>query len=746
MGYLASTQDFNTLSIADLLAARENFHLHLMNKPNVVGTAIGRYRIRKSDPWPSHDHAEVVRKTHPERTLQNSEVRPYSWPAILVFVDQWKQLDDFQFPDQAVPRAVYMPDGKRVPICVIKADKCLGQPEVVGTPVFPSNLIGGGYPVLVDVQGREHVASIGCLVTDGHRVYALTNRHVCGDRGETIDSILGGLRTAVGTTSDYAETRVPFEEVYPGWPGSNVYVNLDVGLVDVDDVTHWTTQVYGVGEIGPLADVSMANLTLRLIGCPVRAHGAAGGDMRGEVCAMFYRFKSTGGFEYVCDLLIGPRQNLALGTRPGDSGTLWMIDSDDDATENLACLALQWGGQTFDGGSVGQSTFALATFVSTICNRFNVDLLRDWNSGNPDYWGAVGHYGIAAIAMAAIQDANLKKLMEANLERISYDLSKIDKNAMKGLSLRDYVPLADVPDMVWKVGPYKRGGMKSAEHPNHFADMDRELTQPIAEGKTLLEICKDPKNVAVDVWRRYYDAVKQQFPEEEESRGLLPFRCWQIYQEMVQFVKDDEVEKFVCAAGILSHYVGDSCQPLHISYLFNGDPDRPIKAIKKDPKTHEKKEGVQADGTGVHSAYEDDMVNNNVATLFPKVQELVDAAPWPTLVEGGQACAVAVVGLMESTFDKITPMDIVNAFIAVEDQKPAARAAALWEQFGTATAEVMARGSLCLASLWDSAWAEGGKTKIKSLMAIDEKKLAKLYQDPDFLPSMTLNQIGNVLK
>ena len=25
-------------------------------------------------------------------------------------------------------------------------------------------------------------------------------------------------------------------------------------------------------------------------------------------------------------------------------------------------------------------------------------------------------------------------------------------------------------------------------------------------------------------------------------------------------------------AGILSHYVGDSCQPLHISYKFNGDP------------------------------------------------------------------------------------------------------------------------------------------------------------------------------
>ncbi len=46
---------------------------------------------------------------------------------------------------------------------------------------------------------------------------------------------------------------------------------------------------------------------------------------------------------------------------------------------------------------------------------------------------------------------------------------------------------------------------------------------------------------------------------------------------MVSFVKDGEAEKFVCAAGILSHYVGDACQPLHISYMFNGDPDHKVE-------------------------------------------------------------------------------------------------------------------------------------------------------------------------
>jgi hypothetical protein len=117
---------------------------------------------------------------------------------------------------------------------------------------------------------------------------------------------------------------------------------------------------------------------------------------------------------------------------------------------------------------------------------------------------------------------------------------------------------ADVPDMVWKVGNFKRGGPNSPEHANHFADMDRELDPPLPEGATLLDICRGkPQNVAVDVWRRYYDAVQKQFPAERESRGLLPFRVWQIYDAMVAAVKAGEVEIFVCAAGILSHYVGD---------------------------------------------------------------------------------------------------------------------------------------------------------------------------------------------
>ena len=353
----------------------------------------------------------------------------------------------------------------------------------------------------------------------------------------------------------------------------------------------------------------------------------------------------------------------------------------------------------------------------------DVELVRDWNIGLPEYWGAVGHYTIANKAIAAIRNKRLKKLMDANLERITYDQAQITSKNMKGLSTRDFVPLADVPDMVWKVGPHKRGGMSSPEHPNHFADMDK----PGPDGRTLLEITEaaaDPLDL--DVWRAYYTSV------HDQSRGLLPFRVWQIFQDMVQSVKDGQVARFVCGAGIVSHYVGDACQPLHISYMFDGIPD------DADPSTKQ--------GKGVHSAYEDGMVDRHTTEIAEAVdQRLTGGGTGASSITTGHDAGAAVVKLMKQTFDTISPKDIVDAFVAVQDQTPSAIADALWEKFGDDTIGVIADGSLCLAMLWDAAWeAGGGDTTIDAgdLATIDEDVLSKLYQNPDFLPSHTIDTIG----
>jgi hypothetical protein len=66
-------------------------------------------------------------------------------------------------------------------------------------------------------------------------------------------------------------------------------------------------------------------------------------------------------------------------------------------------------------------------------------------------------------------------------------------------------------------------------------------------------------------------------PIAPEHRGLLPFRVWQLFDAMVEFASTGQADKFVCAAGVLTHYVGDACQPLHISFLHDGDPNRPVE-------------------------------------------------------------------------------------------------------------------------------------------------------------------------
>jgi hypothetical protein len=746
--FSSSRSDFAALSLKDLLDARDLFHLHLMNKPHVVGTAVGLYRSRK----PGVERSE-------KKTLANSEVRDNSWPALLVFVDQWVSNNAFgegrRFDaDEFIPPRVYMPNGLIVPICVIAVERDPMRPEQAISPLFPTNLIGGGFPVLAEVQGTEHVASIGCMVSDGHTVYALTNRHVCGAAGEVLYSVLGGNRVRIGVSSSKQATDLPFGEIYPGWPGRDVFVNLDIGLIEVDDRNRWTTQVYGIGELGELLDLSVDNMSLKIVGMPVRAFGCASREMRGEVCALFYRYKAVGGFEYVADFLIGPHAGEAsLGTRPGDSGTIWVLDDDKGSRRPFA---IQWGGQQFlaDGRQMS-SSYALATCLSTVCTRLDVDVLRDWNIDQPDYWGAVGHYGIATNAIAAVRDPALSKLMTANLERISFQTPDITKSQMAGLSKREFVPLADVPDMVWKVGPYKRGGMSSPEHANHFADMDRVIDPPIAGGTTLLEICKDrPANVDVAVWQKYYDAVTRQYPEHE-SRGLLAFRVWQFYQGMVAYARAGDAARFVCAAGIVSHYVGDACQPLHVSYLFNGDPDKQVPGTVRDSSG--KHPGTVPEATGVHAAYEDVMVDYHVDAIMQGVQQGIAAAK-PALdadfglYTGGHSAAVATVDLIEKTFALIPPRSILDAFVAFEDQHPKDRAESMWnadapDSIGARTIQVMTQGCLHLAQLWDSAWAEGGGgSRITNLTTIDEAALEEIYRDRNFMPSNTLDTIGPLLQ
>jgi hypothetical protein len=91
-------------------------------------------------------------------------------------------------------------------------------------------------------------------------------------------------------------------------------------------------------------------------------------------------------------------------------------------------------------------------------------------------------------------------------------------------------------------------------------------------------------------WMKFYKNTPH--PSAATSKtvpyGALPFRVWQIFAQLVPYAKEPDGAKFLTAAGCLAHYIGDSCQPLHSS---------------------QHADGLDGAATGVHSTYEDNMVD-----------------------------------------------------------------------------------------------------------------------------------------
>jgi hypothetical protein len=593
----------------------------------------------------------------------------------------------------------------------------------------------------------------------------LTNRHVTGEAGEVVTAILGGAEERIGESAAKQLTRVPFSVLYPNFTLNDTFVNLDVGLVDIDDISRWTTKVKDIGVVGRMMDYSGTNLSLSLVGCHVRGVGAASGTMFGEIHGLFYRYKTGGGFEYVADVFIGPRTHTGRGkankalpkfaTHPGDSGTFWLLEPANDgqsgtqgapASEQFLPLAMQWGrNMLYSADKAPPQSFALATLLSRVCAMLEVDPVRDWNIDQTDTWGALGHFSIASRALVALSGnfPKLKTLMENNLLIISHGDARLKEADFKGMGSDQFVPMADVPDFFWKPRVAKQGFARKLEGSNHFADMDQENP----DGKTLLDLTKDDRNVAPDVWESFYDSVRDILSGNkiaEDRRGLLPFRVWQIFDEMCGFASRGKAEEFVCAAGVLAHYVGDSCQPLHISYLHDGDPNRPVEHVFTKGKKAGQSKMIPM-GAGVHTAYEDGMIFENREAILDGLKQ-TSKVKKSELVGSGRDAAILTIKLMRNTFKSVPPAKIVQAYIDVGKSGKTA-SAKLWSLFGKKTIGVMQDGAHLLALLWESAWAVGnGERNVTRKGALSEKQAMDIVKDEDFLPSVSIGQIGKLLK
>jgi hypothetical protein len=748
---LGLERNFASLSTKDLLEARDTYHWHLIHKANVVGTAIGLYRIRKSDPWPNRElrsveqsRAERAAEPKPERTFETSEIRDYSWPCVLVFVDKWQVPADFTSggplsPDEAVPKTLYMPDGRMIPVCVVRVTQSAPDPRRLPDWQWPKGVIGGGFPIVSETQGASHVASVGCLVTDGFSVFALTSRHVVGPEGHEVSTIRKGRKVPIGRSDRRQLTRLPFSDVYVDFPGRRTFLTIDAGLIEVFDVEEWTSQTYGLPAVGTLADLSERNISVRLINAEVRAFGAASGELHGRVAALFYRHRSVGGYDDVADFLIAPEDESG-SSQPGDSGTVWHLVQRDELP--LRPIAVQWGGQGVSGAGGETFNFALASSLTNILRLLDVELVVDQNVAAQPFWGKTGHYSLAAMACVetSILSSKLEKLLAANQDRISFvgadlDPKHIATAVKEAKDHGSFVPLADVPDVIWKTVPWQvTGGRdtswnKGPEHPTHHADIDIACGPG---GKTLraLSLQKPATNVTVPFWKKVYTDCGY---ASSDKRGLLPFRCWQFFDAMVDALHQNDLVGYVAAAGLLAHYVGDACQPLHGSQYADG----------------QEVPGQEKLGKGIHSAYESAMVDHRSGEILEGMQQALPTTPHPPLMESGHAVATAVVRLMDRAAHAVDPLTLINAYAATKGGASKAVTTILWEQFGPATIATLCDGTVTLATIWESAWRMGGGSKrFKSaqMQALDRGALQARYVNPAFVPSLDLDHVQGVLK
>ncbi|MFN8513865.1 MAG: hypothetical protein U0841_15040 [Chloroflexia bacterium] len=302
----------------------------------------------------------------------------------------------------------------------------------------------------------------------------------------------------------------------------------------------------------------------------------------------------------------------------------------------------------------------------------------------------------------------MQRLIDANRGRIGFSDAGIAAEKFDQIAKGAFVPLADVADLVWRATRKKDEG-------NHFADMDQEDLGTFA-GKTLLAIFADSQKVDITVWNQFYDSLGI-----GAKRGALPFRVWQIYQEMVTYAAGKKVAEFVCAAGILAHYIGDACQPLHVSKLHHGRDDHPGE-------------------DRVHSVYEDTMLERFSGKLLGGINKKLQGVQVQGKAIGGHGAAVAAVELMRDTVGTLPPMEVIDAYNGASGQ---ARIPHMWDAVGERTISCIARGCRVLAEIWASAWLEGRGDDIDEaqLVRIKTQTLMDLYNDAAFLPALRLREM-----
>lgn len=208
--------------------------------------------------------------------------------------------------------------------------------------------------------------------------------------------------------------------------------------------------------------------------------------------------------------------------------------------------------------------------------------------------------------------------------------------------------------------------------PEHYIDLER--------------ITDDPHKLGFAEDR--YAAIRSYFALNQTPRsiGLLPYQIIEYYQRLrgafSQYRRNPSnpaiQQEIIQYAGILSHYAGDTSQPLHTTVHFDGRVDKEGRVIKNK---------------GIHARFEGTFVDKHIngKDCLPFVQ--------PPVVYANLYDAIREA--IADSFERVNDVYQLEDTGKLETPDPAAK---LFVQ------KRLAFGSQFLLNLWYTAWKESGKT------------------------------------
>lgn len=310
-------------------------------------------------------------------------------------------------------------------------------------------------------------------------------------------------------------------------------------------------------------------------------------------------------------------------------------------------------------------------------------------------WGGRGHAAICEAAVHLVKSPNLKEFL-------------LYKPHVMG-------HLCNTPDIYWKSlssefrkvgdpGHYinaEKIGLKLSEIPVDYNKLIADYTgkpNKQNEAQTLYSI---PDELGSSWWRadQFY---RRAVAAGKELKNLPEPKGYKEEQDY-EFPFNKAFYEMAVNLGLMGHFVGDNSQPFH------------------NTSDHD---GYAANHGGIHSYYEDAVVSNFGPDLVAQIVKKAKSSKAPsftqkkTVVENMQALSEISFSEVKEVL-KADPI-IKNSLIKIEkgmslktaaERRPSAEG---YKRMNKIIVKQMARSSILLAHLWDSAFTEVGSPKVSS--------------------------------